>query len=88
MDYIQDMRYSLMSEIEAYKKERAVALDLKSKGFMVKDGDLEDYPKDGLFAEKIKLLKELGLEYITKERSKNLGRLNKSNSHKKANSKI
>lgn len=88
MDYIQDMRYSLMSEIEAYKKGRAAALDLKSQGFMVKDGDLEDYPKDGLFAEKINLLKELGLEYITKERSKNLGRLNKSNSRKKANSKI
>ena len=31
MDYIQDMRYSLMSEVEAYKRQRAVAQDLKSR---------------------------------------------------------
>lgn len=77
MDYIQDMRYSLISEIEAYKRERNVAKDLKSKGFTIKEADLGNYPQKGLFEEKIELLKNLALEYITKERSKHASRLKK-----------
>lgn len=78
MDYIQDMRYSLMSEVEAYKRQRAVAQDLKSRGFMIKDFDLENYAQDGLFEEKIALLKSLAMEYITKERAKHASRLKRS----------
>lgn len=78
MDYIQDMRYSLISEIEAYKRQRAVAGDLKSKGMQIKDFDLENYPQKGLFEEKISLLKELATEYITKERAKHASRLKKN----------
>ena len=78
MDYIQDMRYSLISEIEAYKRERNIAKDLKSKGFMIKDFDLENYPQKNLFEEKIALLKNLAMEYITKERLKHANRLKKS----------
>ena len=78
MDYIQDMRYSLMSEVEAYKRQRAVAQDLKSRGFMIKDFDLGNYAQDGLFEEKIALLKNLAMEYITKERSKHASRLKRS----------
>ena len=77
MDYIQDMRYSLMSEVEAYKRERTIAQDLKSKGFMIKEFDLENFPQNNLFEEKIALLKNLALEYITKERSKHASRLKK-----------
>ena len=77
MDYIQDMRYSLMSEVEAYKKERTIAQDLKSKGFMIKEFDLENFPQNNLFEEKIALLKNLALEYITKERAKHASRLKK-----------
>lgn len=78
MDYIQDMRYSLISEIEAYKTQRTIAKDLKSKGIQIKDFDLEDYPKDGLFEEKVNLLKELAMEYLTKERAKHASRLKKN----------
>jgi len=78
MDYIQDMRYSLMSEVEAYKRQRAVAQDLKSRVFMIKDFDLENYAQDGLFEEKIALLKSLAMEYITKERAKHASRLKRS----------
>lgn len=78
IDYIQDMRYSLMSEVEAYKRQRAVAQDLKSKGYIIKDFDLENYPQNGLFEEKIELLKNLAMEYITKERTKHASRLKKS----------
>ena len=77
MDYIQDMRYSLMSEVEAYKRERTIAQDLKSKGFMIKEFDLENFPQNNLFEEKIALLKNLALEYITKERAKHASRLKK-----------
>ncbi len=77
MDYLQDMRYSLLSEIEAYRRQRTIAQELKSKGFRIKDFDLGNYPKNGLFEEKIELLKNLALEYMTKERSKHASRLNK-----------
>ena len=77
MDYIQDMRYSLMSEVEAYKRERSIAQDLKSKGFMIKEFDLENFPQNNLFEEKIELLKNLALEYIAKERAKHASRLKK-----------
>ncbi len=77
IDYIQDMRYSLISEIEAYKRQRTVAKDLKSKSFMVRDFDFEDYPKNGLFEEKINLLKNLAMEYIVPERAKHASRLKK-----------
>lgn len=75
MDYIQDMRYSLISEIEAYKRQREVANDLKDKGFMIKNFDLENYPQQCLFEEKIKLLKSIAIEYIAKERGKHVSRL-------------
>ena len=77
IDYIQDMRYSLISEIEAYKLQRTVAKDLRDKGFMVRDFDFEDYPKNGLFEEKINLLKNLAMEFMTKERAEHAGKLKK-----------
>lgn len=85
MDFIQDMRYSLITEIEAYKHERAIAGRLQSKGIKIKPFILRNYEKEGLFEEKINLLKTLAMEYITKERSKNTGRLNKSKKHHKSN---
>lgn len=86
MDFIQDMRYSLITEIEAYKQERAIAKELQSKGIKIKPYITEDYAKEGLFEEKINLLKTLAMEYITKERSKNAGRLNKSKKQHQRNS--
>lgn len=77
INYIQDIRYSLMSEIEAYKRQIKVAHDLKSKGIAVSELDFEDYPKEGLFEDKIKLLKSMAIEYISKERAKNASRLKK-----------
>lgn len=69
MDCIQDMRYSLESEIAAYSMQRKIANDLRSKGLMVSDFDFYDYPKSALFREKIDLLKQIAIEYITKERT-------------------
>ena len=44
---------------------------------MVRDFDFEDYPKNGLFEEKINLLKNLAMEYIVPERAKHASRLKK-----------
>lgn len=77
MDYIQDVRYSLEDEIVAYEKQRKIAEDLRAKGFMIDNFDLYDYPKEALFKEKIELLKQLAIEYITKERAKNASCLSK-----------
>lgn len=71
MDFIQDIRYSLISEIKAYKKQEEIARNIQSKGILVKDANIGDYPSDGLFQAKINLLKNLALEYIKKERAKN-----------------
>ena len=77
INYIQDIRYSLMSEIEAYKRQIKVAKELKSKGITINELDFEDYPKEGLFEDKINLLKSLAIEYISKERIKNASRIKK-----------
>lgn len=77
INYIQDMRYCLMSEIEAYKKQIEVANHLKSKGITVNSFDFYDYPKEGLFEDKIKLLKNIALEYISRERGIYASRLKK-----------
>ena len=79
MDFIQDMRYSLMSELKAYQEEEISAQKLKSKGILMKDYNFEDYPKAGLFKEKVKLLEDLAIEYIKKERSKHASHLNRPN---------
>ena len=55
-----------MSEIEAYKRQIKVAKELKSKGITINELDFEDYPKEGLFEDKINLLKSLAIEYISK----------------------
>lgn len=82
MDFIQDMRYSLKSEIESYKKQLNIAQRLKAKGILINDFDFKDMSKECLFEEKINLLKNLALEYIKKERLKNSAHLNKLNKNK------
>ena len=77
LDYIQDMRYSLTSELNAYKTQYKIASKLKSKGFLVKPAPI-NYPKKGLFKEKIDLLKQLAKEYIKQEREMHKQFLEKS----------
>ena len=70
LDYIQDARYLLMLEDQAYKTQRKFAKQLKKKKKPVKDYDLNNENKLHMFEEKIALLNKLGFEIIKKERGK------------------
>ena len=69
------MRYSLMSEINAYKFQVKTATKLKENGFMIKDYEFDDMSEIGLYEDKIKLLKNLALEYISKERAQHKSKI-------------
>ena len=77
IDYIQDMRYSLMSEINAYKFQVKTAQELKKSGFMIQDYQFDDISEIGLYKDKIKLLKNLAIEFIGKERAKHANKVKK-----------
>ncbi len=75
MDYLQDMRYSLMSEINAYKFQVKTATKLKENGFMMKDYEFDDMSEIGLYQDKIKILKNLAIEYMSKERAQHKSKI-------------
>ena len=70
VDYIQDMRYELQSELNAYQVEHKYVKRLKRKRHEILKSDLADGSKTLLLKEKIKLLNRIGNEYIKKERLK------------------
>src|SRR5574344_40754 len=75
INYIQDARYTLETERNAYKEQMKEAKRQESQGKQVKKTDLYDWDKAFLFTEKIELLKQMGKEYVAKERA----RVDKSN---------
>lgn len=70
INYIQDTRYYLISEQDAYKTQLKYARMLKRKKHEVLKEDLTDVSKSFMFREKIKMLNNLGAEVIQKERLK------------------
>ncbi len=68
INYLQDIRYNLLTECNAYKKQIEVAEKLKKLNYPINENDLYDCPKVGFFEEKVKLLNKLLKETITKER--------------------
>ncbi len=68
INMLQYMRYSLISEYNAYKDEYKLAKKLYKKNQPVFEDVLEDQTKGYMFNEKIKLLKSMIQELITKER--------------------
>ena len=79
LDYIQDARYSLMMEDQAYKTQRKYAKQFKKKNKPVKDYDLDNENKMHMFEEKIALLNKLGFEIIKKERAKHAKKVAEKN---------
>jgi len=76
LDFIQDTRYTLESEIAAYKKENEFAQKLKDNNLQFFKESLINVPERSLFAEKIQILKEIGFELIKNERKAHAQRLN------------
>lgn len=77
LDYIQDARYSLMMEEQAYRTQLKYAKKLHKKHLPIKDGELDDEISLQMLKEKIQLLKQIGFELIEKERGKHAAKLKK-----------
>lgn len=70
INYIQDAKYFLISEDNAYRTQYKYAKRLDKKHIPVLAQDLEYQNKQFMFKEKIDLLTKLGFEIIQKERKK------------------
>lgn len=68
---LQDTRYCLESEINAYEREKETSQRLKQKGLTIIKDSLYDMPKHAMFREKIEVLKEIISEVIKSERIAN-----------------
>ena len=79
IDYLQDIRYSLISEKHAYKTQLKYAKKLNKKHLKINKEDLENENKNFMFDEKIKLMKDLAFEIIQKNRQKHSLLLKKEN---------
>ena len=76
INILQDMRYSLISERNAYKKQYKMAKKLHRKNTAVDKDFLEDDTKIYMFDEKIELLKQMTLRFINWERKQNRNLIN------------
>lgn len=68
VNFLQDTRYTLMMEEQAYHTQYKYAKKLNKKHLPVNDDDLKKLNAKYMFAEKIELLKRLTFEIIKKER--------------------
>ncbi len=87
VDYLQDIRYTLISEKYAYSTQRKYAKIMNKKHFLINKKDLGNENKIFMFDEKIKLLKDLAFEIIQKNRQKHALLLKKENRLKNINNK-
>ena len=77
IDFLQDIRYTLKSETNAYKKQIEYAHKLQEKGFKINPQDFQERIKYFMFEEKIKLLEETLYILIKKQRMNNAQKINK-----------
>lgn len=70
INYLQDSRYSLIMENNAYFTQQKYAKKLNKQHQKIKALDLKKLNKDYMFTEKINLLKKIAGNIISKERAK------------------
>lgn len=75
INYLQDTRYNLMMENQAYYTQRKYAKAMNKKHIPILSEDLANENENHMFAEKIKLLNKLLAEIIKKERTKHAAKL-------------
>lgn len=68
LNYIQDVRYELLAEMQAYKTQLKYAKKLDKRHEKVYAEDLDDVNALYLFKEKLKILKKVAKDTIRKER--------------------
>lgn len=77
INYLQDTRYTLLMENQAYKTQRKYAKAMNKKHKEINDFDLFNENKLHMLEEKIKLVTEMAFEIIKKERQKHAINLKK-----------
>lgn len=77
IDYLQDIRYTLIMEDQAYKTQRKYAKIMNRKHIKINTYDLINENKLHMFKEKIKLINNIIFEQIHKERTKHARHLKK-----------
>ena len=75
MDYIQDARYSIIMEEQAYRTQRKYAKKFHKKHLPINEYELEDEIRLHMLKEKIQLLTRLGFELLETERGKHAAKL-------------
>lgn len=85
INIIQDSRYFLLSEIQAYKTQHKYAKKLWKKGFDVYEDDLAHVDRELLLTEKVQILKQLGFDIIQQERNRFASNLSKMKKCKSKN---
>ena len=75
MDYIQDARYSLIMEEQAYRTQRKYAKKFHKKHLPINAYELEDEISLHMLKEKIQLLTRIGFELLETERGKHAAKL-------------
>lgn len=75
LDILQDIRYCLESEINAFTVEKQTAEMLKNKNLPYIKDSLYDMPKHAMFREKIEVVKEIASDLIKSERLAHANRL-------------
>lgn len=78
INYLQDTRYNLMMEDQAYYTQFKYAKKMQKKHLPVNKGDLKKENASHMFTEKIELLKRLTFEIIKKERELHAVKLKKA----------
>lgn len=79
INYLQDIRYSLITENNAYYTQRKYAKKLKKKHFDINPHDLDKMNNSIMLNEKIDLIKKIAGSIIKKERSRLKTELKKQN---------
>lgn len=82
INYLQDSRYCLMLENNGYQTQQKYAKKLDKQHIEVREDDLIKQHKDFMFSEKIKVLNDMLLSVVQKERVKHRSKL----LHKRKNS--
>ncbi|MCM1265329.1 MAG: hypothetical protein NC200_03935 [Candidatus Gastranaerophilales bacterium] len=78
IDLVQDLRYSLETEQNAYREQARFANKMFSEKREVNPHDLKEYEQSYMFEEKLQMLKEIGLDIVQSFRKKFAKQLNKN----------
>lgn len=68
IDIIQDLRFDMQTEYKAFSNERRIVNRMYDLGYEVYPQDLKNRAGEYMFKEKAEMLKNIGLDIISKER--------------------